>query len=81
MTRRVKLKDYEFSSILSLFAHVRDQSARGEKAASRRGWVVELFTCMPKIDQTRKPLKNCFASLYLTSSSAIPVCHSVHFEA
>ena len=40
---------------------------------------MELFTCMPlwKINQTRKPLKSCFAPLYPTSSSTIPVWHSV----
>jgi hypothetical protein len=30
-----------------------------------------------KIDQTSRPLKSCFAPLWPTSSSTIPVCHSV----
>ena len=30
-----------------------------------------------KIDQTSRPLKNCFAPLWPTLSSTIPVCHSV----
>jgi hypothetical protein len=49
----------------------------------RPGWRMtawgELFTCMPlwKIDQTSRLLKSCFAPLWPTSSSTIPVCHSV----